>query len=77
MAPEDFDACPVLLAHPAEDRWTPVQLSRTFFDRIRAPKQLVMLEGAGHFPVEQPGLDQLTDAVAGMATLRRRPATSR
>ena len=77
MAPEDFDACPVLLADPAEDPWTPVQLSRTFFDHIRAPKRLVMLEGAGHFPVEQPGLDQLTDAVAGMATLRRRPATSR
>lgn len=65
IPPERFDACPVFLAHPADDRWTPAALSRTFFDRIRGPKRLVLLEGAGHFPVERPGLDQLADAVAG------------
>ncbi|MCW3010937.1 MAG: Lysophospholipase-like protein [Solirubrobacterales bacterium] len=67
VEPEDFDVCPVVLAHPAEDRWTPVELSRSFFERLQAPKRLVMLEGAGHFPVEQPGVGQLAEAVATVA----------
>lgn len=61
--PEDFDHCPVLLVHPALDPWTPVELSRGFFDRIAAPKKLVILEGCGHFPVEEPGRRQLQEAV--------------
>ncbi|XVQ09352.1 alpha/beta hydrolase [Spirillospora sp. CA-255316] len=61
--PEDFTACPVLLVHPAADRWTPVGLSRPFFDRIAAPKRLVLLDGAGHYPVEEPGIRQLADAL--------------
>lgn len=65
VAPEDFDVCPVVLAHPAQDRWTPVALSRPFLDRIAAPTRVIMLEGAGHFPVERPGIDQLAQAVRG------------
>ena len=61
--PEDFDVCPVLLAHPGLDPWTPVDLSMQFFDRIKADKQLVVLEGCGHFPVEEPGRFQLEDAL--------------
>ncbi|MEW2354259.1 alpha/beta hydrolase [Spirillospora sp. NPDC029432] len=64
--PEDFTACPVLLVHPGADRWTPVGLSRPFFDRIAAPKRLVLLEGAGHYPVEEPGVHQLADALASL-----------
>jgi alpha-beta hydrolase superfamily lysophospholipase len=63
VEPEDFDACPVLLVHPADDRWTPPHLSTRFADRIAAPTTTVLLGGAGHFPVEQPGLDQLRSAV--------------
>lgn len=63
IEPEQFDVCPVLLAHPALDPWTPVELSRPLFDRIAAPKELVMLEGCGHFPVEEPGRRQLQRAV--------------
>jgi alpha-beta hydrolase superfamily lysophospholipase len=63
VPPEDFDVCPVLLTHPAEDRWTDVALSRPFFDRLRVPKRLVMLENAGHFPVEAPGVGQLRQAI--------------
>ena len=38
-------------------------ISDRFFRRLAAPKQQVSLEGCGHFPIEQPGLDQLRDAL--------------
>lgn len=64
VEPEDATGPPFLLAHPAEDRWTPTAMSLRFFDRIAAPKELVLLENAGHYPVEAPGTYQLLDAVA-------------
>ena len=68
IEPEAFEVCPVLLAHPAADRWTTVEASRPFFDRIRAPKQLVMLENCGHLPVEEPGLSRLEEAAVDFLT---------
>lgn len=65
VAPEDFDVCPVVLTHPAADTWTPVDLSLPFFRRIAGPRRLVMLEGASHGCVEEPGVWQLE------ATLRQ------
>ena len=63
LAPETFDVCPVTLAHPADDRWTHVSISRLLFDRLgRVPTELVMLENGGHFPVEHPAHEQLTTA---------------
>ncbi|MNN11305.1 hypothetical protein D3C81_1242590 [compost metagenome] len=59
IEPEDFTKCPFLLVHPEEDHWTDVQLSRLFFDRLVCKKELWMLEGAGHFPIEPVGLKQL------------------
>jgi alpha-beta hydrolase superfamily lysophospholipase len=59
LEPEDFSVCPVLLVHPEDDKWTPVDVSKLFFDKIKAPKRLQMLENAGHFPIESPGLQQL------------------
>ena len=61
--PEDFTACPVLLAHPGADRMTDIALSRRFFDRLAAPKRMIVLEGASHMPTEHPGIDQLEAAV--------------
>ena len=63
IEPEDFDVCPVLLAHPAADLWTTVEASRPFFDRIKGPKQLLMLENCGHLAIEEPGLSQMEEAV--------------
>lgn len=63
IAPEVFDLCPLLLAHPAEDTWTPLSVSRPFFDRLGCDKELVMLEGCGHLPYEEPGVSQLREAV--------------
>jgi alpha-beta hydrolase superfamily lysophospholipase len=62
IEPEDFDLCPVLLAQPAADRWTTIEASRPFFDRIKGPKELVMLENCGHLPVEEPGFSRLEEA---------------
>ncbi len=61
--PERFDVCPVLLAHPAIDPWTPLELSTPFYDRLIVDKELVRLDGCGHFPVEDPGRRQLERAV--------------
>jgi len=71
--------CPVLLAHPADDRMTDIALSRRFFERLAAPKRMVILDGASHMPTEHPGIDQLQSAVldfmAGVAHAARSLAT--
>jgi alpha-beta hydrolase superfamily lysophospholipase len=69
LEPEAFDVCPVLLAHPGEDRMTDIALSRRFFDRLRGDKRMVVLEGASHMPTEHPGVDQLEAEV--VAFMRR------
>jgi alpha-beta hydrolase superfamily lysophospholipase len=64
VEPEDFDVCPILLTQPAQDRWTPLHLSEPFLQRIkRVPVKVTMLENAGHYPLEQPGLNQMVDAI--------------
>ncbi|WP_432261879.1 alpha/beta hydrolase [Cupriavidus sp. TMH.W2] len=62
--PEDFDVCPILLTQPEQDHWTPLHLSELFLGRIRhVPVQIVMLQNAGHYPLEQPGLNQMVSAI--------------
>jgi len=61
--PEEFDVCPVLLTQPAVDTWTPLAASQKFYDRLATTKSIVMLEGAGHYPLEMPGLQQLIDGI--------------
>ncbi|MBY6411025.1 alpha/beta hydrolase [Rhodococcus sp. BP-252] len=67
VRPEAYDGPAVTLVHPAEDRWTPPEVSIRFLERVAGPTSLVMLEGCGHFPIEQPGLSQLVDVVESMA----------
>lgn len=65
LEPEQFDVCPVLHTQPAEDRWTPLHLSELVLPRItKVPVQTVMLENAGHYPLEEPGLTQMRDVIA-------------
>lgn len=59
VEPRDFTACPILLVHPEKDKWTDVHLSQLFFDKLNCKKSLKILDGAGHFPIEQTGLKQL------------------
>jgi len=63
IAPEHFERCPMLLVHPAEDRWVTVDLSRIFYDRLKCEKKVVLLENAGHLPLESPGLQQMENAI--------------
>ncbi|MBF6465761.1 alpha/beta fold hydrolase [Nocardia beijingensis] len=64
VEPEEFTACTVWLMHPGADRWTPLSLSQAFFDRIAAPKRLIVLDTAAHYPVEPPGIYQPAEAFA-------------
>jgi pimeloyl-ACP methyl ester carboxylesterase len=74
VEPEDFDACPVLLTQPAEDRWTPLHLSQLVLSRItKVPVTTVMLDNAGHYPLEDPGLQQMEDAIAEFVATTTRP----
>lgn len=63
LEPEKFEVCPVLLAHPSIDPWTPKELSQSFFDRIHSKKEYVELTGAGHFPYEEPGSTELKESI--------------
>lgn len=69
----EFDTCPVLLAHPGRDRWTPVELSMPVFEQLRVSRELVLLEGCGHFPIEEPGVSQLAEAIRAF-TARLQPS---
>ncbi|MCL2577245.1 MAG: hypothetical protein FWE27_04245 [Defluviitaleaceae bacterium] len=61
VEPEQFRNCPFLLVHPADDRWTDVSLSRIFYDRLGCDKELHLLDGTGHFPIEEKGLAQMEE----------------
>ena len=59
LEPENFQHCPIALFHPEKDKWTPVEVSKIFFNKIKGNKELKILENAGHFPLEKPGILQL------------------
>lgn len=64
ISPENFTICPILLTQPAQDRWTPLALSTPFLNRItQVPVKTVILEQAGHYPLEQPGLNQMVQYI--------------
>lgn len=67
--PPERMTAPVTLAHPAKDAWTPVELSTRWLRRIAAPAELVILRECGHFPIEDPGLHDLVDAVGRVTRL--------
>ncbi len=64
IEPHEFNKCPCLLLHPEKDRWTDVSLSKLFFDELQCQKELKILKGAGHFPIEYEGLKQLEEYCA-------------
>lgn len=74
IEPEDFDVCPVLLAHPGADLWTTPESSLPFYDRIKAPKEFTMLENCGHFPMEEPGVTRLEHAMTSFLSRLVQPA---
>lgn len=62
IEPEEF-LTPLLLVHPAQDAWTPWELTEPFFQRIAGPKRVQFLEGCGHAPIEAPGIFQMERAI--------------
>lgn len=69
VEPETFSTCPVLLTQPEKDAWTPLALSAPFLVRLKkVPVKTVSLQNAGHYPLEQPGLEQMVDAIAAFVS---------
>jgi pimeloyl-ACP methyl ester carboxylesterase len=69
---DDVLPCPLLLVHPGADAWTPVELSRRTFDRLRGRKRLRVLSNGSHLPIERPAYDELREEFAGfLATIGR------
>lgn len=64
IEPDKFNKVPVLMVHPGNDLWTPVEISEIFYNKIASNKRKVILENAGHFPVEEPGLSQMENAIS-------------
>ena len=73
---EEFKSIPVLMVHPGNDRWTPPFISEIFFDKIASEKEKVILENAGHFPVEEPGISQLINGVVKFMNKWQKEITS-
>lgn len=66
LEPEKFDVCPILLTQPAEDLWSPLELSALVLSRVKKAKiTKVMLENAGQYPLEDPVLEQMVEAIVG------------
>ena len=65
--PPERNRTPVTLLHPARDAWTPIGLSARVLSRAAGPAELVVLRECGHFPVEDPGVTDLVEAVADLA----------
>ncbi len=64
VLPENFNVCPVLLTQPEKDRWSPLSLSEPFLNRIKqVPVEIQILKNAGHYPLEQPGLDDMVNDI--------------
>ncbi|CAH6814946.1 alpha/beta hydrolase [Vibrio chagasii] len=63
MAFEDFDLCPIILLQPEKDNWTPFSVTEPFWERVAAKKEMITLGNASHYPIEQPGLSQMNDAM--------------
>lgn len=50
---------PLLLMHPEKDRWIDFSYSEQLYHHIQGRKRMVLIEGAGHFPIEAIGLSQI------------------
>lgn len=57
---------PVTLLQPEHDAWTPLALSTRTLGALPGPTDTVILREGGHFPVEDPALDDLVTALERM-----------
>lgn len=67
----EFDKCPIILTQPDKDRWTPLHLSEISMQGIKTPFTIKLLNGGGHYPMEEIALRQLLEyAVEFIKTLK-------
>lgn len=59
---------PVHLMHPEADEWTPVSLSESTLQTLPGPTTSRLLYNCGHFPLEEPGLQDLLNSIEEVAT---------
>jgi alpha-beta hydrolase superfamily lysophospholipase len=55
--------CPLLLAHPGADAWTPTAMSRRVFDAVPGRKEFIELSNGAHLPLESPAYQELNAAI--------------
>lgn len=55
--------CPLLLAHPGADAWTPTAMSLGVYEKVIGPKRFVEVSNGSHLPAEQPAASELLDAI--------------
>lgn len=58
---------PVHLMHPELDEWTPVELSEGTLRTLPGPTTSQLLRGCAHFPLEEPGLQDLLSGLEKVA----------
>ena len=58
---------PVHLMHPELDEWTPVALSESTLQTLPGPTTSQLLRSCGHFPLEEPGLQDLLNGIEEVA----------
>lgn len=58
---------PVTLVHPQLDDWTPMPLSVDTLSALPGPTASRTLANCGHFPMEEPGVQQLIEALDRIA----------
>lgn len=76
VEPEAFHARPTLLIAPTADRWLQLEPSLDFYRRIAGDKQLHMLAGSGHLPIDEPSAEALARALVELVGLPMSPAQS-
>ncbi|MGE5168969.1 MAG: alpha/beta hydrolase, partial [Rudaea sp.] len=65
---------PVLFVHGAADRFVPARFSQALFAAARAPKRLLLVDGATHNNSMRVGQDAYREALRDLFRLREGPA---
>ena len=60
---------PVLFVHGADDRFVPARFSQALYDAARAPKKLLLVEGASHNNTMRVGSGEYREALRGLFRL--------
>jgi len=64
---------PVLFVHGTEDKWVPHSMSERLHAAAAAPKQLLLIEGAGHGDISWIAFDRYRRAIAELLSGGGRP----